>query len=216
MSASEDRPGEFGAAYWEERYRGGEGATRHDPSPSLVAEASGLAAGTALDAGCGRGADAVWLGARGWRVTAVDVSPAALGHGQQAARAAGPGVAERIAWVHADLGDWEPGERFDLVTSHYVHVPGSAEDLFGRLASWVAPGGTLLVVGHDGGPGHGQPHPPGSQVRARQVTSALAGGSWEVLVAESRTHTVQRPGGAGAVTLHDVVVRARRTAAGRQ
>lgn len=210
MTGSDDRPEEFGAAYWQERYRSGEGTGRSDASPSLVAEADGLAAGTALDAGCGRGADAIWLGARGWRVTAVDVSADALGYAQQAVREAGAGVAERIEWVRADLTDWEPGVPFDLVTSHYVHAPGPAEDLFGRLASWVAPGGTLLVVGHDGGHGHGHAHPAGAQVQVSQVTAALAEGAWEVLVAESRTHTVRRPG-VDATTLHDVVVRARRT-----
>ena len=59
-----------------------------------------------------------------------------------------PAAAARITWTAADLTGWEPTSRFDLVTSHYVHVPGPPEALFARLASWVAPGGTLLVVGH--------------------------------------------------------------------
>ncbi|SDQ19186.1 bifunctional 2-polyprenyl-6-hydroxyphenol methylase/3-demethylubiquinol 3-O-methyltransferase UbiG [Quadrisphaera sp. DSM 44207] len=227
-ATGDDRPasGEFGAEYWEERYRRGEPTSTHGPSPSLVAEAGPLAPGLALDAGCGRGADAVWLASRGWRVTAVDVSAAALAHAQDAARAAGQDVADRIERVRADLTAWSPGERrFDLVTSSYVHVPGPAEDLFARLASWVAPGGTLLVVGHDGGPGtgagdhghgshghggHGHAHPPGARIRAEQVTAGLPEDEWEVLVAEPRTHVVQRPDGAGAVPLDDVVVRARR------
>lgn len=208
--------GEFGAGYWEARYRGGEGAGRSAPSPSLVAEAGALAPGLALDAGCGRGADALWLAARGWQVVAVDVSGTALARARETAEAAGRDVADRIEWVRADLTGWAPGERrFDLVTSHYVHVPGAAADLFRRLASWVAPGGTLLVVGHDDeqgtDPGHdGHAHPPGARIRAEQVTAALPGDQWEVVVAESRTRTAERPGAAGTVTFHDVVVRARR------
>lgn len=230
---------EFGATYWEERYRSGEATRPHQPSPSLVAEASELVPGRALDAGCGRGADVIWLETRGWHVTALDVSGTVLGRAREAANAAGEDVAGRIDWMRADLTAWEPGERrFDLVTSHYVHVPGPATGIFGRLAAWVAPGGTLLVCGHDdrprtepaahtgadhgghrsaGGarpgaePGHQHVHPPGARIRTDQVTVALPADRWEILVAESRTHTVARPVGAGAVTLHDVVVRARRT-----
>ncbi|MDI1451118.1 class I SAM-dependent methyltransferase [Polyangium sp. 6x1] len=46
----------------------------------------GLPAGTALDVGCGLGADAIWLAHQGWRVTAVDISHVALDR----ARAAEP------------------------------------------------------------------------------------------------------------------------------
>lgn len=228
-------PREFDAAYWEDRYRRGEGAGKRDPSPSLVTQTEGLPPGRALDAGCGVGGDALWLAARGWHVTAVDVSRTALDSGRGAAEAAGAAFAERIAWVHGDLTAWEPGQQaFDLVTSHYVHVPSPPEVLFRRLASWVAPGGTLLVVGHDGGhggAGHGShdgghghgsahsgdhgdapahAHPPGARVHAGQVVSGLPEDEWEIVVAEPRTHTMRRPDGGAPVTLHDVVVHARR------
>lgn len=177
-----------------------------------MTETGDLEPGRALDAGCGRGADALWLAARGWHVTAFDVSATALDRARETARSAGPAIAERVEWVHADLSTWTPDERrYDLVTSQYVHVPGPVEELFGRLASWVAPGGTLLVVGHDHTEGHHHEHGPaaGAQVRTRQVTDGLPEDERDVLVAESRTHTVQR-GDAGATTLHDAVVRARR------
>ena len=51
------------------------------PSAYLTATAGDLAPGRALDAGCGHGAEALWLAARGWRVTAVDFSAPALGPG---------------------------------------------------------------------------------------------------------------------------------------
>jgi SAM-dependent methyltransferase len=207
---------EFDTAYWEDRYRSGAGTGRLDPSPSLVTEIRGLPPGTALDAGCGVGSDALWLAAQGWQVTAVDVSLTALNRGRQTAEAAGADFAERIEWVHADLTTWTPGQRsFDLVSSHYVHVPGPPEVLVRRLASRVAPGGRLLVVGHDAGHGHGEKHahPPGAQVRTGQLVSVLPEEQWDVLVAESRTHTMQRAEGSGPVTLDDVVVHARRKAA---
>lgn len=224
MSGAQSGPGsgDFGAEYWEDRYQAVGPRIPHDPSPSLVAETAGLPPGRALDAGCGPGADALWLAARGWHVTAVDVSATALAHARERARAAGDEVAARIEWVHADLTTWNPsGPRFDLVTSHYVHAPGPAEDLFGRLASWVVPAGTLLVVGHASGPGtgpadhdHGRgddgghAHPPG--IRPEQVTTALPQDQWDILAAEFRTHTVRRPDSADAATLHDAVVRAQR------
>jgi SAM-dependent methyltransferase len=209
---------EFDAAYWEDRYRSGEGTGRREPSASLVTLAAGLAPGRALDAGCGTGGDALWLAAHGWRATAVDVSGTAVETGRRAAQSAGPAFAERLEWVTGDLLTWHPGQRtFDLVTSHYVHVPGPPEVLFARLASWVALGGSLLVVGHaDQGAGHGHgqhhQHSPGAQVRAEQVVSALPSDAWEALVAEPRTHTVARPDGSDDVRLDDVVVHMRRRA----
>lgn len=221
--------GEFDAAYWENRYRSGGGASRRDPSPSLLAEVTDLTPGTALDAGCGWGADALWLAARGWTVTAVDVSPAAVDQARQHAEAADPHAAARVAFLPADLTTWSPDRRYDLVTSHYVHVPGPQEALFARLASWVAPGGTLLVVGHgytpgQHGHGHGGPEghpearhgdergspPDSARVQLAQVTSALPETEWKIVVAEPRSHTISRPGGGPPAVLHDVVVKAQR------
>lgn len=219
--------GDFGAAYWDDRYRDGGGASRRDPSPSLLAEADDLPPGRALDAGCGSGADALWLAARGWQVTAVDVSPAAVDQARQAAEATDPAAAARITWTPADLTTWDPGPgRFDLVTSHYVHVPGPPEELFARLARWVAPGGTLLVVGHGDAPGHGHGGQHGhhgrhgraddespaatARIRMAEVTAGLPSGEWEIVVAEPRTHTVSSPNLAPPAVLDDVVVRAQR------
>ena len=44
----------------------------------LVREITGLEPGSALDLGCGEGADAIWLAQRGRRVTATDISGVAL------------------------------------------------------------------------------------------------------------------------------------------
>ncbi len=49
------------------------------PNQRLVEIADGLHPGRALDIGCGEGGDAVWLANLGWVVTAVDISPTALG-----------------------------------------------------------------------------------------------------------------------------------------
>ena len=143
-------------AAWEERYR--EAVWTGEPNRSLVHEAAALPAGAALDAGCGEGGDALWLAGRAWQVTAVDFSVTALVRGR--ARACELGVGERVDFRHADLRTWTPpAGRFDLVTAHYLHLPSAVRGpLFERLAAAVAPGGTLLVVGHLLGEGPASGH----------------------------------------------------------
>ena len=65
----------FDREYWDQVWQG-ERATSmstSEPNPHLVHEVSGLAPGTAIDAGCGAGAEAIWLATHGWQVTAADV-----------------------------------------------------------------------------------------------------------------------------------------------
>ena len=117
------------------------------PNPYLAREISGLVPGTALDAGCGAGAEAIWLASHGWQVTAADISSEALARAAERAAAAG-GWPSACEWVEADLSVWEPGTRFDLVTTHYAHPAMPQLEFYDRIAGWVAPGGTLLIVGH--------------------------------------------------------------------
>ncbi|NLU70601.1 class I SAM-dependent methyltransferase [Streptomyces sp. HNM0574] len=211
---------EFDRTWWDAHYQdrhhhGPHGHTLHtaEPSPYLTARAGELAPGTALDAGCGEGADAVWLAARGWRVTAVDLADAALGRARDRARNAGEETAARIDWQCADLTAWTPPRRgFDLVTTHYVHAAESREVLFGRLAEAVAPGGSLLVVGHhpadpEGDGGHASL--PGVRFTAEEAAAVLDPERWDILAAESPTRTVTRPDGQ-TVTMRDSVLHARR------
>lgn len=133
---------------WEERYaqpnRVWSGRVNH----WLARTAGGLAPGSALDLACGEGGDALWLAARGWRVTAVDFAAAALRRG--AAHAAAEGVAERITWVQADLGSrWRPPGTFDLVSVQFLHTPHMATRDAALRVAWAATAGTLLVVAHD-------------------------------------------------------------------
>ena len=66
------------------------------PNAQLVAETSRLAPGTALDVGCGEGADAVWLAEHGWDVTAVDISAIALDRARAHASSAGVNISFEV------------------------------------------------------------------------------------------------------------------------
>jgi SAM-dependent methyltransferase len=204
----------FDRASWERRWEQAlrehpDTVASRPPNEHLLAEVAQLSPGLALDAGCGHGAETIWLAAAGWRVTAVDFSVTALRHARSTARAVGADVADRITWVEGDLGSWSPPPRqFDLVSCLYVHVAGSVGELVTRLGSGVAPGGSLFLVGHlPVDPATGAPSPAAGQ---RQVTvhaalDVLDPREWEILVAEERPRSA-------AGTGVDAVVRAVRSA----
>lgn len=185
---------EFDKAYWEGHYRG-QHAPPHDqpPNQTLVDTAGALAPGRALDAGCGHGADARWLAAHGWRVTAVDVSATVLAAARDRGATLGTDTAARITWIEADVATWSPPEeRFDLVTSHFVHVPAALGATFVRqLAAAVAPGGVLLFVGHDAAGVHEGVHTDAAEayVTVAEVAAQLDPAQWQIDVAETRSHT---------------------------
>lgn len=196
------------AAAWDARYSESERIWSGAPNGTLVLEVEGLAPGTALDVGCGEGADAVWLASRGWTVTGVDLSEVALGRAAEAAREADVAVALRRADLldpDLDLGV------FDLVTAHYASLPRTPDEAAARaLVGAVAPGGTLLVVGHDLAGHAREARSPedaaywDSRVEPSDVL-ALLDDAWVVQVHETRP----RPGAAeGARHTHDVVLRA--------
>jgi SAM-dependent methyltransferase len=218
----------FDNEYWDQIWTGDRAADMgsSEPSPHLVREVGDLAPGTALEAGCGAGAEAIWLAGRGWRVTAADIAPAALD--RAAERAAEAGVTERVRWVQTDLSTWDPDERYDLVTTHYAHPAMPQLEFYDRLATWVAPAGTLLIVGHLGhdadadghqqgtahahedNHGHASGGPPASaSATAASITARLDPTQWEVVTAEESRRTMSRLGG-DETTIDDVVVRATR------
>ncbi len=201
-------------AFWDERYRSRPLLWSGRPNRQLVAEVEGLPAGTALDVGAGEGADAIWLARRGWRVTAVDLSPVALERAGAHAAEAGPEVAGRIDWQQRDILEWEPpAGRYDLVSTQYLHLPPALRrPFFERLAASVRPGGTLLVVGHH--PSDLQtsvPRPPMPELffTGEEVAAALDGPEWEVVVDAAVPYEVEDPDGR-LVVVHDTVFRARR------
>ncbi|WP_119165619.1 class I SAM-dependent methyltransferase [Algihabitans albus] len=136
------------ADFWEGHYTKMSKLSGGRPSAILVRFAEGRAIGRALDLGCARGDDAIWLTKQGWTVTGVDVAESALNAARQAAREAE--VAERAQFERHDLGVSIPEGKFDLVTAMFLHSPGKFDRVSAlrRAANAVVPGGLLLIGAH--------------------------------------------------------------------
>ena len=194
---------------WDERYASRAGGMWSGRTNGvLVAELAGVAPGRALDVGCGEGADAIWLARAGWQVTGLDVSEVALARAADAARDAGA----TVRWVCADIAAMPPGSgAYDLVSVLYpalLHSPG--DDALRALKDAVAPGGTLLVVGHAPlDPGHAHAHglELADFIQPGDVKARLDDG-WHVQVDETRPRV--DPVAEGSSHTHDTVLRARR------
>lgn len=203
---------EFDRDYWEGQYRPAtSGRSRQLPvNPYVTAETAHLPVGTALDAGCGTGTEALWLAEQGWDVTAADISATALAEARTRAAAADAG--RRIEWVETDLSRWEPARTWDLVVTNYAHAQIGQLALYRRIAPWVTHGGTLLIVGHLHGDHHDVHHghdlPQGATATLQGITKLFRSLEWRIDSAYEHTRTVH-PGGS-PLHLRDVIVRARR------
>ncbi|MEU4408899.1 FAD-dependent oxidoreductase [Streptosporangium sp. NPDC023963] len=199
--------------FWDLRYGESDQIWSGNPNVVLVREITGVEPGSALDLGCGEGADAIWLARQGWRVTATDISGVAL---ERAARhAAAADVAGRVDWQRHDLGASFPDGVFDLVSAHFLHSPGDMprEKILRTAASAVAPGGTLLVVGHAGFPAwEHNPHPDVHLPTPEEVLESLElpEGEWEVLLCEEHDRIQNDPDGR-PTTRRDNVLKVRRS-----
>ena len=186
------------ASRWEERYASVERLWSGRPNDWLPELATDWEPGTALEIGCGEGADVLWLAERGWQVVGLDLSATAIG--RLTGQAERLGVASRVTGRVHDAGDGLPAGPFDLVTSFYVHgghEPGSLDlmALLSDAAARVAPGGHLLTAVH-------AVNPPWHTHHARTYTAAElleglaeATAGWEVVVGEERDRQATGPDG---------------------
>lgn len=131
--------------YWEDRYRSASPDSSGQPGVALRRFAEPLKAGRALELGCGKGDDAVWLAGQGWSVVAVEISRTALGYA--AANAGRAGVSDRITFEQHDLSRSFPEGPFDLVTASFL-AASPRDAVLRRAADTVAPGGHLLIIDH--------------------------------------------------------------------
>lgn len=125
-------------------------------------------------------------------------------------------IATPVVWQQADLLAWTPGgARFDLVTAHFMqfHEKERAR-FFATLAACAAPGGTLLIVGHDPSDlttNVRRPPDPAVFYTASDIAAALDAHEWDIVVCEARPRSAidrnERP-----ATVNDAIVQARRRA----
>jgi SAM-dependent methyltransferase len=191
--------------HWDERYGTEELIWKADPNRFLVEELQALAPGRALDVACGEGRNAVWLASKGWHVTGVDFSRAGLAKAQRLATDRGV----EVAWVEADVVEWQPpSASFDVVVVLYLHLPAEQRrQALARAAAALAPGGILLVVGHDVSnllKGTGGPQDPAVLFGPEQIVEDLPGLQIERTERVTRTVVTE----AGEATAVDALVRA--------
>jgi SAM-dependent methyltransferase len=203
----------FDEAFWNERYRSAARIWSGNPNQQLVAEVTDLSPGRALDAGCGEGADAIWLAQRGWDVVATDIAGVALERAAQHAHDRDPVASARIEWRQADLLVQPPEpDSFDLVSAQFMQLPPEPRTrMFTALAASVRPGGTLLVVGHHPSDlATGVPRPPmPERFYTGDDIAGLLDDSWTIVVNDARPRPATTPAGV-EVTIHDSVLRATR------
>ena len=119
-----------------------------------VIEAHGVGPGRALEIGCGTGTNAIWLAARGFETTGLDLSPTAIAMAEKKATAA----AASCQLVVADfLVDDVAHAPFDFVYDRgCMHVFDGDDErarFAGRVAALLAPDGLWhSLIGSTDGP----------------------------------------------------------------
>lgn len=202
------------AVFWEDRYANSERVWSGNPNATMASIAAELRPKSALDLGCGEGADAIWLAEQGAHVTAVDISPTAIERATTAARQRGL-RADQVRFVAANLDDWQDEQTYDLVTASFLQSPVELDRIrvLRQASERVNLDGHLLIVTHAAMPpwasgNHHQEFPSPEQDIANL---GLDQENWAVLIAEVRQRSAQGPDGRTA-TLEDGVILARRTA----
>lgn len=199
---------------WNERYEGSQLVWSAAPNIWVEQLTADLQPGTALDIAAGEGRNALWLAARGWHATAADFSTVALQRVRSLAEQQLGGDSARVVTLEADVETWVPQERsYDLVLVVYLQIPKEVRRPIMRAAAEaVAPGGTLLVVGHDLEnltSGYGGPQDPAVLYTPDDIVADIEPAGLVTLRAETATRSLTDDQGEPVEAL-DALVLARR------
>ena len=142
------KAGQSAQDFWDDLYRGASRQTRGLPSAVLERFATDRAPGRALDLGCAKGDDAIWLAQQGWEVVAVDIAQEALDIAK--ANADERGATDRISFQRHDLAKSFPEGRYDLISAMFLQTPFDfpRRQVFAQAFDQLAAGGMLLIVTH--------------------------------------------------------------------
>ncbi|KAB1643478.1 FAD-dependent oxidoreductase [Gulosibacter chungangensis] len=222
------------AEYWDDRYSQQAAMWSGRPNAALVSVVGDLTPGTALDLGCGEGADVLWLAQQGWDALGLDISTVAVERATAAADALVE-ISGRAQFRQADLSElvafeglatFEGSARFDLVTASFLHstVELPRAEILRRASGLVDEGGHLLIITHAAPPpwfaggeqrenyhsGEGHHHSfltPQEEIEALALDCA----AWRVVLAETRTRAAKDPDGNSAVLEDGVVLLQRKS-----
>lgn len=136
-------------SFWNQRYTEEEAAYGKAPN-AFLAEALGQlrpqwdATPNLLLPCDGEGRNAVWAAGEGWNVSSFDYSDAGVRKAQQWATEAGVTIDCQVADAHAFV----PNQPADVVALIFAHMPADLRAAFHkRAATWVQPGGFLILEG---------------------------------------------------------------------
>lgn len=134
---------------WDPRQYAAFADERARPANDLLARIPLETISAGVDLGCGTGAQLALI-ARHWpaaRLWGVDLSEEMLTVAREGiGRAFSPEDGQRIRLERADIGDWQPPERLDLIYSNAaLHWLDDHAALMPRLMGFLKPGGALAV-----------------------------------------------------------------------
>ena len=122
----------------------------HERPPAILVdlvESGRIPRCRAVDLGCGAGNYAVWLATRGYEVTGIDLSPAALEHARRLAGAAGVScdfvAADLVAQTAPFAAVFDFG--YDWEVLHHI-FPGDRERYVANVRRMLRPGARYLSV----------------------------------------------------------------------
>jgi SAM-dependent methyltransferase len=198
-------------AAWNQRYAGSELVWSAAPNIWVEQLTQDLPPGKALDIAAGEGRNALWLAARGWHATAVDFSVVALRRAAALAKEQLCDDVGTLVTLEADVETWAPPARsYDLVLVAYLHLRKQQRSaILAAAAQAVAPGGTLLIVGHDLEnltSGRGGPQDPTVLYRPRDIVADIEPAQLIVVRAETVARSLTDDQGQPATALDALVL----------
>lgn len=199
---------------WDSRYAGEQLVWSTGPNVWVEEVCADLPVGRVLDIAAGEGRNALWLAGHGWEAVALDFSPVAVERSKSLA-------AGRLRECEGDFTAYVADARdlpaldgpFDLVLVVYLHLPAAERRVtLTSAAECLAPGGRLLVVGHDRDNlehGVGGPQDAAILLTPGEVAADLEGSGLVVLRAETVERQVE-PGHGQRTAALDTLVLAQR------